>query len=62
MEYNNDNDNDNYKPNNDLKYLVKKLEHCNQDYDPGINGMFLNNLDPTFYAMQMQNPGVLTHA
>jgi hypothetical protein len=24
--------------------------------------MFLNNLDPTFYAMQMQNPGVLTHA
>jgi hypothetical protein len=24
--------------------------------------MFLNNLDPTFYAMQMQNPNVLTHA
>jgi hypothetical protein len=24
--------------------------------------MFLNNLDPTFYAMQMQNPDVLTHA
>jgi hypothetical protein len=24
--------------------------------------MFLNNLDPTFYAMQMQNPYVLTHA
>jgi hypothetical protein len=23
--------------------------------------MFLNNLDPTFYAMQMQNPDVLTH-
>jgi hypothetical protein len=23
--------------------------------------MFLNNLDPTFYAMQMQNPNVLTH-
>jgi hypothetical protein len=24
--------------------------------------MFLNNLDPTFYAMQMQNPDVLAHA
>jgi hypothetical protein len=24
--------------------------------------MFLNNLDPTFYAMQMQNSDVLTHA
>jgi hypothetical protein len=24
--------------------------------------MFLNNIDPTFYAMQMQNPDVLTHA
>jgi hypothetical protein len=23
--------------------------------------MFLNNLDPTLYAMQMQNPDVLTH-
>jgi hypothetical protein len=24
--------------------------------------MFLKNLDPTFYAMQMQNPNVPTHA
>jgi hypothetical protein len=24
--------------------------------------MFINNLDPTFYAMQMQNPDVLTQA
>jgi hypothetical protein len=24
--------------------------------------MFLNSLDTTFYAMQMQNPDVLTHA
>jgi hypothetical protein len=24
--------------------------------------MFLHNLYPTFYAMQMQNPDVLTHA
>jgi hypothetical protein len=38
------------------------IEHCNHDYDPGINAMFLNNLDPTLYAMQMQNSDVLTHA
>jgi hypothetical protein len=24
--------------------------------------MFLNNLDPEFYAMQIQNPDVLRHA
>jgi hypothetical protein len=24
--------------------------------------MFLNNMDPTFYAMQLQNPDVLSHA
>jgi hypothetical protein len=24
--------------------------------------MFLNNLDPTFYSMQMQNTDVLTNA
>jgi hypothetical protein len=24
--------------------------------------MFLNNLEPTFYAIQMQNHDVLTHA
>jgi hypothetical protein len=24
--------------------------------------MFLNNMDPTCYAMKMQNPDVLTHA
>jgi hypothetical protein len=41
---------------------VNTLERSNEDYDPGINDMFLNNLDPTFYAMQMQNPDVLTHA
>jgi hypothetical protein len=41
---------------------VNTLQWINEDYDPGINGMFLNNLDPTFYAMQMQKPDVLTHA
>jgi hypothetical protein len=41
---------------------VNTLQRSNEDYDPGINDMFLNNLDPTFYAMQMQNPDVITHA
>jgi hypothetical protein len=41
---------------------VNTLQQHNEDFDPGINEMFLNNLDPTFYAMQMQHPDVLTHA
>jgi hypothetical protein len=41
---------------------VNTLQRSDEDYDPLINDMFLNNLDPTFYAMQMQNPGVLKHA
>jgi hypothetical protein len=41
---------------------VNTLQQSYEDCDPDINGMFLNNLDPTFYAMQMQNPDVLTHA
>jgi hypothetical protein len=40
---------------------VSTLQRSNEDYNPGINDMFLNNPDPTFYAMQMQNPNVLTH-
>jgi hypothetical protein len=61
MEYNH-NDN-NIPPINDLEYYVNTIEHRNDEYGPGINDiMFLNNLDPTFYAMQMQNPDVLTHA
>jgi hypothetical protein len=40
---------------------MNTLEYHNQDYDPDIKTIFLNNLDPTFYAMQMQNPDVLTH-
>jgi hypothetical protein len=40
---------------------VNTLQQSNEDYDPGINYVFLNNLDPIFYAMQMQNPDVLTH-
>jgi hypothetical protein len=41
---------------------VNTLERCIEYYDPGINDMFINNLDPTFYAMQMQDPDVITHA
>jgi hypothetical protein len=48
--------------NNDLDHYVNTPQIRNEDYDPGINEMFLNNFDPTFYAMQMQNPDVLTHA
>jgi hypothetical protein len=41
---------------------VNTLQQHNEDFDPGINDMFLNYLYPTLYAMQMQNPDVLTHA
>jgi hypothetical protein len=58
MEYNTSNT----EPNNELDHCVNTLQRHNEDFDPGINGMFLNNLDPTFYAMQMQNTDVLTHA
>jgi hypothetical protein len=50
------------EPNNELDHYVNTLQRHNEDFNPGINYMFLNNLDPTFYAMQMQNPDVLTHA
>jgi hypothetical protein len=52
----------NTEPNNKLYHYVNTLQWSNEDYDPGSNDMFLNNLDPTFYAMQMQNPNMLTHA
>jgi hypothetical protein len=58
MEYNVQDD----KPDNELDQYVNTLQRNNEDYEPGINDMFLNNLDPTFYAMQMQNPDVLTYA
>jgi hypothetical protein len=50
------------EPNNKLDHYVNTLQRHNEDFDPGNNYMFLNNLDPTFYAMQIQNPDVLTHA
>jgi hypothetical protein len=52
----------NIKPYNELDHYVNTLQRSNEYYDPGINDMCLNNLDPTFYYMQMQNPDVLTHA
>jgi hypothetical protein len=55
-------DHNNNTTTNDLEYFVNTLEHHNQDYDPGINDMLLNNLDPTFYAMHMKNPDLLIHA
>jgi hypothetical protein len=58
MEYNTINT----EPDNELDHYVNTLQWSNEEYDLGINDMFLNNLDQTFYAMQMQNPGVLTHA
>jgi hypothetical protein len=50
------------EPHNELDHFVNTVQQHNEDFDPGINDMFLNNIDPTFYAMQMQNPDVLTHA
>jgi hypothetical protein len=47
---------------NDLDYYFITLQYHNEDYDPGINDMFLNNRNPKCYAIQMQNPDVLTHA
>jgi hypothetical protein len=52
----------NTEPTNEFDHYVNTLQIINEDFDPGINNMFLNNLDPTLYAMQMQNPDVLTHA
>jgi hypothetical protein len=52
----------NTEPTNERDHYVNTLQRHNEDFDPGINDMFLKNLDPTFYAMQMQNPNVLTHA
>jgi hypothetical protein len=58
LEYNTSNT----KPSDRFDHYVNTLQKHNEEFDPGINDMFLNNLDPTFYAMQMQNPDVLIHA
>jgi hypothetical protein len=58
LEYNNSDT----EPSNQFDHYVNTLQKHNEDFDPGINDMVLNNLEPTFYAMQMKNPDVLTHA
>jgi hypothetical protein len=52
----------NTEPDSELEHNVNTLQRSNEDYEPGINDMFLNNVDPTFYAVKMQNSDVLTHA
>jgi hypothetical protein len=52
----------NTEPTNELDQYVNTLQRHNEYFYPGINDMFLKNLDPTVYSMQMQNPDVLTHA
>jgi hypothetical protein len=44
------------EPHNELDHFVNTLQQHNEDFDPGINDMFLNNLDPTFYAMKCKIP------
>jgi hypothetical protein len=39
------------EPDNGRDHYVDTLQWSNEDYEPGFNDMFLNNLDPTFYAM-----------
>jgi hypothetical protein len=58
MEYNTTNT----EPDNELDHYINTPQRSNEEYDPGVNDMFLNDLDPIFYATQMQNPDVLTHA
>jgi hypothetical protein len=52
----------NTEPTNELDHYVNTLQRHNEYFDPGINAIFLNKLDPKFYSLQMQNPDVLTHA
>jgi hypothetical protein len=46
MEYNTYNT----EPTNEPDHYVNTLQRHKEDFDPGINDMFLNNLDPTFYG------------
>jgi hypothetical protein len=36
----------NTEPTNELDHCATTLQRHNEDFDPGINDMFLNNLDP----------------
>jgi hypothetical protein len=52
----------NNEPTNESDHNINTLQKHNKDFDPGINDVLLNNLEPTCYAMKMQNADVLTHA
>jgi hypothetical protein len=44
------------EPNNELDHYVNTLQQHNEDFNPGINDMFLNNLDPTFLCHANAKP------
>jgi hypothetical protein len=46
----------NTEPNKELDHYMNTLQRSNDEYDPGINAMFLNNLDPTFYTCKCKTP------
>jgi hypothetical protein len=52
LEYNTSNT----EPNKELDHYVNTLKRHNEDFDPGINDMFLNNLDPTFLPCKCKIP------
>jgi hypothetical protein len=49
------------EPTNELKHYVSALQRHNEDFDPGINYMFLNNLDQIFYAMHTNAKSQCAH-
>jgi hypothetical protein len=38
------------------------VQHHKEDYNPGINDMFLNNPTPNCMQCKCKNPNVLSHA
>jgi hypothetical protein len=51
------------RPDKELDHHANTVQCSNEYCNPGINDMFLSNLDPTLYAMQkMQHCDVLIHA
>jgi hypothetical protein len=52
LEYNTSNT----EPSNQFDHYVNTLQKHNEDFDPGINDMFLNNSGPTFYDAESRCP------
>jgi hypothetical protein len=44
------------EPNKKLDHYVNTLKRHNEDFDPGINDMVFNNLDPTFTPCKCEIP------